>query len=177
MSRVHQVLRGKPTEEERIVPADSLPERPPQQATILRVRRLTPDAILPEYAHPGDAAMDLFSSERAAIAPGERRLIRTGISIELPVGTEAQVRPRSGLALKHGITLLNSPGTIDEGYRGEVGVIAINHGSESFVVEKGMRIAQMAIKPVVRAQVQEAESLSETARGTGGFGSTGYRKR
>ena len=143
----------------------------------LKVQRLSPDAILPEYAHPGDAAMDLFAGEEAVLAPGEYRLIRTGIAIELPANTEAQVRPRSGLALKHGITLLNSPGTIDEGYRGEVGVILINHGRQPFTVAKGMKIAQMAVAPVARVGVQEARQLSATSRGEGGFGSTGYEKR
>lgn len=140
----------------------------------LKVRKLVPEAILPAYAHPGDAGLDLFSCERLELIPGGSRMIRTGISIELPAGTEAQVRPRSGLAAKHGITLLNAPGTIDEGYRGEVCVILINHGKENFPVEKGMKIAQMVIQPVLRVDVQEAVELSDSARGTGGFGSTGY---
>ena len=106
--------------------------------------------------------------------PGEAALVRTGIAIELPPGTEAQVRPRSGLALKHKITVLNTPGTIDEGYRGEVGVILINHGREIFRVEKGMKIAQIVIKPVLsEVRMEEASALSETSRGPGGFGSTG----
>jgi dUTP pyrophosphatase len=100
--------------------------------------------------------------------------VKTGISIELPRGTEAQVRPRSGLALKHGISVLNTPGTIDEGYRGEVGVILINHGKDTYVVEKGAKIAQMVISPVLRVEVDEAVDLSDTQRGEGGFGSTGY---
>ena len=102
-------------------------------------------------------------------------MIKTGIKIELPPQTEAQVRPRSGLALKHGITVLNTPGTIDEGYRGEVGVVLINHGRETFIVEKGMKIAQMVVKPVWYVEVNEVEELSETERAEGGFGSTGKR--
>ena len=140
---------------------------------LLKVRKIHPKAKVPVYAHPGDAGLDLFSIERAVIAPGCSKLIHTGIVIELPEGTEAQVRPRSGLALKHQITLLNSPGTIDEGYRGEVGVIMINHGKNDFVVEEGMKIAQMVIQPVLRVSIEETVELSESSRGTGGFGSTG----
>ena len=140
----------------------------------LKVKKLHPDAIIPSYAHPGDAGLDLFSVEETAIDAGESKLIKTGISLELPAGTEGQVRPRSGLALKHQITLLNSPGTIDEGYRGEVGIIVINHGKEAFAVTKGMKLAQLLVKPVLRVEVEEIEELSDTARGTGGFGSTGY---
>lgn len=140
---------------------------------ILKVKKLGDDAALPEYAHPGDAGLDLFSNEEVTINPGESHMVRTGISIELPEGTEAQVRPRSGLALRHQITILNSPGTIDEGYRGEVGVIMINHGNNEFVVEKGAKVAQMVIKPVMRVVVQQEAELSDTRRGAGGFGSTG----
>jgi dUTP pyrophosphatase len=143
---------------------------------ILKVKKLSDDAILPQYAHPGDAGLDLFSVESADIEPGATRLIRTGISIELPPETEAQVRPRSGMALKNSITVLNTPGTIDEGYRGEVGVILINHGKNSFKVDKGAKIAQMVIKPVLRVEVSEAHDLSATKRGAGGFGSTGTGK-
>ena len=144
---------------------------------ILKVKKLNGDAILPQYAHPGDAGLDLFSSEHVEIKPHEYILVKTGISIELPPNTEAQVRPRSGLALKHGISVLNTPGTIDEGYRGEVGVILINHGKETYVVEKGAKIAQMIIKPVLRVDVQEVADLSDTSRGSGGFGSTGYHHK
>lgn len=142
---------------------------------ILKVKKLTDDAILPHYAHPGDAGADLFSNEEAELAPGESRMIKTGISIELPPATEAQVRPRSGMALKHAITVLNTPGTVDEGYRGEVGVILINHSKEVFVIEKGMKIAQMIVKPVITVEVEEVEELSDTKRGAGGFGSTGMK--
>jgi dUTP pyrophosphatase len=139
----------------------------------IRFQRVMPAAVLPCYAHPGDAGLDVCACEKCEILPGARRLVRTGLIMELPAGTEAQMRPRSGLALKHGITLLNAPGTIDEGYRGEVGVILINHGHESFAVAVGMRIAQMVIAPVVRAAVEEVAAVSATARGAGGFGSTG----
>ena len=139
----------------------------------LEVKRLTPDAALPVYAHPGDAGMDLHANESLTLPPGASALVHTGIAIALPPGTEAQVRPRSGLALKHGISILNAPGTIDEGYRGEVGVILINHGAAPYAVDKGMRIAQMVIQPVLRVEIVAAEELSETRRGEGGFGSTG----
>lgn len=139
----------------------------------LKVKRLSDNAKLPEYAHPGDAGMDVFSSEEKLIRSGESALIKTGIKIELPANTEAQVRPRSGLALKEGITVLNTPGTIDEGYRGEVGVILINHSKKDFLITSGMKIAQMVISPVHQAEVIEVDELSDTHRGEGGFGSTG----
>ncbi|WP_010233784.1 dUTP diphosphatase [Clostridium arbusti] len=141
----------------------------------LKIKRINEEAILPEYAHEGDAGLDLFSIEDKIIKPGETTLIHTGIQMELPKNTEAQVRPRSGLALKHSITVLNTPGTIDEGYRGEVGVILINHGKANFKVEKQMKIAQMVIKPVFRVQIEEVSELSETERSEGGFGSTGLK--
>jgi dUTP pyrophosphatase len=139
----------------------------------LKVRKLHDEAIFPNYAHPGDAGLDLYSSVDLEIPPGEVRLVGTGISIELPPGTEAQIRPRSGLALKKRITVLNTPGTIDEGYRGEVGVILINHNTEPVRIAKGMKIAQMVIKPVIIVEVEPVEELSQTQRGQGGFGSTG----
>jgi dUTP pyrophosphatase len=141
---------------------------------IVKVKKLDPSATVPCYAHPGDAGMDLCSNEDASIEPGATRLVKTGITIELPANTEAQVRPRSGLALKQQVSVLNTPGTIDEGYRGEVGVILINHGKSVFQIEKGMRIAQMVVKPVLRVEIEEVEQLSDTARGEGGFGSTGH---
>src|SRR5881628_655957 len=119
----------------------------------LKVRRLSSAAILPSYAHEGDAGLDLFASQSAVLAPGSAALVGTGIAIELPAGTEAQVRPRSGLALKHAITVLNTPGTVDEGYRGEVGVILINHGATAFAVEAGMKIAQMVVSPRIQVAV------------------------
>jgi dUTP pyrophosphatase len=139
----------------------------------LKVRRLTANAILPAYAHPGDAGMDLCAAADLELPPGEARLVPTGIAIELPPDTEAQVRPRSGLALKHTVTVLNTPGTIDEGYRGEVGVILINHGRQPFQVAAGMRIAQLVIQRRWRVEVLETTALSDTSRGSGGFGSTG----
>lgn len=142
---------------------------------ILRVKKLTTDAMLPQYAHPGDAGMDLFANEEVELGPGQSRVVKTGISMELPPDTEAQVRPRSGLAAKYSVTVLNTPGTIDEGYRGEIGVIMINHGSAPFLIEKGMKIAQMLVKPVIRIELEEVDELSSTERGSGGFGSTGNR--
>jgi dUTP pyrophosphatase len=140
---------------------------------ILKVKRLQPTARLPEYAHVGDAGLDVFSNIETVIAPGDSALIPTGLSIQLPPFTEAQIRPRSGLALKHQITVLNTPGTIDEGYRGEVGVILINHGKAPFAVTQGMKIAQMVVKPVVQVQVDEVTALELSTRGEKGFGSTG----
>lgn len=140
---------------------------------ILKVKLLNENAKLPQYAHVGDAGLDLFSTLEMSIEPGESKLVPTGISIQLPASTEAQIRPRSGLALKNQITVLNTPGTIDEGYRGEIGVILINHGKLPFKVEIGMKIAQMVIKPVIPVEVFEVDELSETERNIGGFGSTG----
>ncbi len=139
----------------------------------VKVLRTDPAAQLPVYAHPGDAGMDVRSIEEVTLSPGARALIHTGLVLMLPPNAEAQVRPRSGLALKHGITVLNTPGTIDAGYRGEVGVILINLGTEPFVVEKGMKIAQLVVSPVAQAEVVEVTSVDETDRGAGGFGSTG----
>jgi dUTP pyrophosphatase len=139
----------------------------------LLVKRLSPSAVMPAYAHPGDAGLDLCSAVAVSLEPGERKVVGTGWSIELPPHTEAQVRPRSGMALTHGITVLNTPGTIDHGYRGEVGVILINHGASRFEIHPGMKIAQMIIAPVVTVAVEEAPELSTTGRGQGGFGSTG----
>lgn len=139
----------------------------------MKIYLLYPDAQVPIYAHETDSAMDLFAYEEGILLPGERKLIGTGIAIELPPLTEAQVRPRSGLAYKHGITVLNAPGTIDEGYRGEIKVILINHSPEAFAVKKGMRIAQMAIAPVLRPQLEVGKEMVETTRGAKGFGSSG----
>ncbi|PWS36888.1 dUTP diphosphatase [Falsiroseomonas bella] len=130
---------------------------------------------LPSYATEGAAGMDLVAAVTAplTIGPGERALVPTGLCIALPAGHELQVRPRSGLALKHGITLPNTPGTVDEDYRGELQVIVMNAGREAFTVERGMRIAQAVVAPVTRAGWREVESLPYTRRGEGGFGSTG----
>jgi dUTP pyrophosphatase len=139
----------------------------------LLVKRLIPSAVLPAYAKPGDSGLDLCAAADLTLAPGEARLVPTGIAIELPPGTEGQVRPRSGLAREHAVTVLNAPGTIDEGYRGEVGVVLINHGRGAFRVTPGMRIAQLVVQRRLEVQVMESDSLSSTERGTGGFGSTG----
>lgn len=143
----------------------------------LRVRRLHPDAIEPRYASIGAAGLDLFArlDQPLRLEPGGRALIPTGLAIALPAGHEGQIRPRSGLALRHGIGLVNTPGTIDEDYRGEVGVLLINHGDEPFVIEAGARIAQLVVAPIrrVRVQLVEEAELGSTERGSGGFGSTG----
>ena len=143
----------------------------------LKVRRLPhgEDMGLPAYASAGSAGLDLLAAIAGdtELAPGARCHVPCGISLALPDGYEAQLRPRSGLALKHGLTLLNSPGTIDSDYRGEIGVVLINHGDAPFTVTRGMRIAQLVVAPVVRAELVEAEALPESARGAGGFGSTG----
>ena len=133
------------------------------------------DLALPAPATDMSAGVDLVAAvtDPVVLEPGRRALIPTGIAIQLPGGFEAQVRPRSGLAVKHGVTILNSPGTIDTDYRGEIGVILINHGEEPFTVTRGMRIAQMVVQPVIGAQWSEVDALDETDRGDGGFGSTG----
>lgn len=132
---------------------------------------------LPDYETPQSAGMDLAAAlaegEELLLAPGARALVPTGIALALPAGFEAQVRPRSGLAVKHGVTVLNSPGTIDADYRGEIKVILINHSPEPFIITRGMRIAQMVIAPVTRARWRLVEELDDTRRGAGGFGSTG----
>jgi dUTP pyrophosphatase len=135
------------------------------------------ELALPAYATTHSAGMDLVAAvnESVTLKPGERKLIPTGLSIALPDGYEAQVRPRSGLALKNGVTVANAPGTIDADYRGEVGVILINLGQENFVIERGMRVAQMVIAPYTRATFLEVTELPTSERGAGGFGSTGTR--
>jgi dUTP pyrophosphatase len=150
--------------------------------TVLAIKKVHPDAIIPEYAKPGDAGMDLFSVEEKTLKPLEIALINTGIALQLPEekiesrrSYEAQIRPRSGLALKHGITILNSPGTIDQGYRGEIKVILINLGKEDFTVTKGMKIAQMVITRVIDAIILEVDELNPSERGENGFGSTGLK--
>lgn len=139
---------------------------------VLKVKKLKEDVKLPVYSTDGSAGLDLFSAEEVEIPPGQWKLVGTGISIELPDGFEAQVRPRSGLALK-GITVLNTPGTIDPDYRGEVRVILLNLSEQNFKVEKGMKIAQLVISKFERVKVEVVDSLSDTKRGEGGFGSTG----
>lgn len=153
----------------------------PNTSPVLRValRRLEHSQGLPLPAYESDqaAGMDLAAAvpegQPETLAPGARVLIATGFTLELPGGYEAQIRPRSGLALKHGVTVLNSPGTIDADYRGEVKVLLINLGEEPFRIERGMRIAQLVVQPVSRAALVEVEELSRSTRGSGGFGSTG----
>lgn len=128
---------------------------------------------LPRYATDGAAGMDVVSAENVVLEPGKRHAVATGLSMAIPHGYEIQVRPRSGLALKHGVSVPNTPGTIDSDYRGELKVIMINHGDEPFVIARGERIAQLVLAPVTHAEWQEVDTLSETERGEGGFGSTG----
>lgn len=146
---------------------------------VVEIKRLAhaADLPLPAYATEGAAGFDLAAAVAAPVtlAPGARALVPTGFAMALPPGFEAQVRPRSGLAAKHGVTVLNSPGTIDSDYRGEVAVILVNLGEAAFVVERGMRIAQAVVAPVTHARLVEADALTETARGAGGFGSTGTK--
>lgn len=143
----------------------------------VKIKRIRSDGAnpLPQYMTLHAAGMDLSAdlSEDLILNPGARTLVPTGIAIELPEGYEAQIRPRSGLALKHGITLVNSPGTIDADYRGEIGVIIINHGEEPFIIKNQERIAQMVFAPFIRAIFEEATVLGDTQRGAGGFGHTG----
>lgn len=137
------------------------------------------DLPLPRYETEHAAGLDLMACIPAdiTIAPGKRALVPTGFAIALPAGFEAQVRPRSGLAAKHGVTVLNSPGTIDADYRGEIGVILINHGDTAFTISRGMRVAQMVVAPVAQATLVETAELPATTRGAGGFGSTGIQSR
>ena len=132
---------------------------------------------LPQYATPGSSGMDLYADVdgEVTLLPGEIKLISSGIYISIPAGYEAEIRPRSGLALKHGISIVNTPGTIDSDYRGLLGIIMINHGKDRFPIKRGDRIAQMVIKEVVRAAIDVKEELDETARAHGGFGHTGKR--
>jgi dUTP diphosphatase len=140
----------------------------------LRIARLKDEATLPTRAHPGDAGLDLYASEAAHIGPGERWSVGTGVAVEIPEGHAGLVLPRSGLAMRHGIALVNAPGLIDAGYRGEIRVLLLNTDpAEIFRVEPGDRIAQLVIAPIAIAEPVEAEELAESARGDGGFGSSG----
>lgn len=138
-----------------------------------RVGQRGPPLDLPRYETPGAAGMDLRADEPFALAPGERRLVPTGLAVELPPGHEGQVRPRSGLAARHGLGMVNAPGTIDADYRGEIGVLLVNHGRDPVSFARGERIAQLVVAPVVQADIEVADELSDTGRGSGGFGSTG----
>ncbi len=142
----------------------------------LRVRRVGnrgPPLDLPRYETAGSAGLDLRADEPFSLAPGERRLVPTGLAVEIPPGHEGSVRPRSGLAIRHGVGMVNAPGTVDSDYRGELQVILVNHGQAPVAFERGDRIAQLVIAPVVQAEVTLVETLGETGRGAGGFGSTG----
>ncbi len=141
----------------------------------LAFKRIHPEAVLPAYAHESDAGMDVRSVAEVVIPARGRALVPTGLVVLLPPNYEAQVRPRSGLALKSGITVLNTPGTIDAGYRGEIGVILFNTTDTDLAVHKGDRVAQIVIAPVTRVEVVETDSVEETDRGAGGFGSTGAK--
>jgi dUTP pyrophosphatase len=145
----------------------------------VQVKRLShgEGLALPHYATQGAAGMDVLSAEDVTIEPGARHAVATGLALAIPAGYEIQVRPRSGLALKHGITVPNTPGTIDSDYRGELKVILINHGGEPFAIARGDRVAQLVLAPVVQAAWDEVAALDDTVRGAGGFGSTGGHAR
>lgn len=149
------------------------------QPVAVRLKRLPhgEGLPLPAYATAGAAGMDVVAAEDVVIAPGARHPVATGLALAIPEGFEIQVRPRSGLAFKHGITVPNTPGTIDSDYRGELKVLLINHGVEPFAIQRGDRVAQLVLAPVVQAAWEEIEELDETARGAGGFGSTGGHAR
>ena len=142
------------------------------EAITVKIKKLNAAAVIPRQENPGDSGFDLFSVVDESLQPGKHCLIPTGISIELPPNFEAQIRSRSGLALKHQVVVLNSPGTIDSGYRGEIGVILINLGSQLFKIKKHMKIAQMVIKPLLNVRIKVQKSLKRTKRGSCGFGST-----
>jgi len=141
----------------------------------VQIQKLCDDAIIPKYAHEGDAGVDLYSTVDHELKPGERFLIPTGLKMAIPRGYEGQVRPKSGLALKSGITVLNTPGTVDAPYRGEVGVIVINHDKNAYQIRKGEKIAQMIFNEIKYADFKVVDSLDQTTRGDGGFGSTGLK--
>jgi dUTP pyrophosphatase len=142
------------------------------QTVEIKFQKLHPDAQVPSYAHIGDAGADVYSVAEVTLQQGDRAAIPTGLAVDIPLGYEIQVRPKSGLALKHGIAVLNSPGTVDAGYRGEIQVIVINLGKEAYTFVKGQKIAQLVLKPVIQAQYIEG-ALGTSDRGSGGFGSTG----
>ena len=145
--------------------------------TEILIKRLSKTASIPKYETAGSSGMDLAADidEKIEIKPGDTQIIPTGLSVSIPQEFEIQIRPRSGLAAKHQLSVLNTPGTIDADYRGEIKVILINLGKKSFIVEKGLRIAQMVLCPLVKAKIKEVETLDGTKRGSGGFGSTGVK--
>ena len=152
-----------------------MPYNQSMEKVVVKILKLNDDVVLPSYQTEGAAGMDLcaFLSEPLTLKPLERKLIPTGLKMELPQGYEAQVRPRSGMSIKHGITLINCVGTIDEDYRGELCVPVVNISSENFTINNGDRIAQMVISPVTKADIKVVSEISDTQRGEGGFGSTG----
>ncbi len=139
----------------------------------VNVNKVRPHARIPDYAHPGDAGVDLYAASSHTLKPGERALVPTGVALAIPDGYEGQVRPKSGLAVKQGLTILNTPGTIDSGYRGEIGVILVNLGQETVAIQQGQKIAQMVFSRVETARLEVVERLEETSRASGGFGSSG----
>tara|TARA_Y100001970_G_C14146515_1_gene810152 strand:- start:430 stop:870 length:441 start_codon:yes stop_codon:yes gene_type:complete len=145
--------------------------------TKLLIKRFSKNVIIPKYETPGSSGMDIaaYIKENIEINPMEKAIVPTGFSLSIPKGFEIQIRPRSGLAAKNDISILNTPGTIDADYRGEIKVILINFGKKKFIVENGLRVAQMIMSPVVQAKIEEVEELSSTDRGSGGFGSTGTK--
>ncbi len=145
--------------------------------TKIQIKRISKKVLIPKYETPGSSGMDIaaYIEKNITIEPGEKALIPTGFTLSVPKGYEVQIRPRSGLAIKKNISVLNTPGTIDSDYRGEIKVILVNFGKEKFLVENGSRIAQMVVCPIVQATLQEVEDLTKTKRGTGGFGSTGTK--
>jgi dUTP pyrophosphatase len=140
---------------------------------LVKIKRINNDAHVPRYDYPGDSGADLYSVVDCVLQPFERKAIPTGLCAEVPSGFELQIRPKSGLALNNGVTVLNTPGTVDSGYRGEIKVIVINLGTEAIYIQKHQRIAQMVVTPVISAVFEEVDELSESKRGAGGFGSTG----
>ena len=145
--------------------------------TKIQIKKFSSSVLIPKYETLGSSGMDIAAhiNENIIISPGENALVPTGFSISIPIGYEVQIRPRSGLAFKKNITVLNTPGTIDADYRGEIKVILINLGKEKFIIENGERIAQMVVCPVIQANFEEVKELSDTERGSGGFGSTGNK--
>ncbi|MFQ5605427.1 MAG: dUTP diphosphatase [bacterium] len=143
---------------------------------LVKIKKIRADAQVPHYAHFGDSGADLFSVEETTLAPMQRKAVGTGLCAEVPHGFELQVRPKSGLALKYGLTVLNTPGTIDFGYRGEIKVILINLSDQPYKIEKNQKIAQLVVASVAYAEFQEVTELTDTSRGEGGFGSTGLNK-
>ena len=140
---------------------------------ILKLKKLRSDAKLPSYAHPGDAGMDIYSSEDVLIIAGKTKIISTGLSFEIPYGFEMQIRPKSGLSLNFGLTILNSPGTLDAGYRGELKILVFNTSDKDYEVKKGQKIAQGIVSKIELVDIEEVSELSDTSRGKNGFGSTG----